>query len=347
MARCKWCKRRGLFLRVDANGLCRNCEHLALEIHTRARVLGESIRLAKEGKSFSTRLSRCELAIEHAEYMVQFDVKGVPTVSPSPSHLLDEFRAHRTALIVDEAKSITDNAFEKSSRASTGKAKERVLSSSILKVRNLAQLLEGDNSINTMEKKLRQEIQSLRSKAERISSESKFSGKNSIEQAGRASRAGSALQSSPPPELANKVDGVIQLFIETPVMDQKRRKRLADRFIRTAVTKMVDEGKTYGQASGAPDFFNQDEKSFRAFIKQTDQDLDWQCDTVAAAFERFQETGEVPAPHYPMRIAVLLRKAKDLNRERQFLSAWCNHFPSGNGATYGKLLARAKKVGAI
>ena len=347
MARCKWCERRGLFLRVDANGLCRNCEPLALEIHTRARVLGEPMRLAKKGKSFSTRLSRCELAIEHAEYMVQFDVKGVPTVSPSPSYILDEYRAHRTDLIVDEAKSVTDKAFEKSSRASTGKAKERVLSSAILNVRKLAQLLEGDNSINTMEEKLRREIQSLRSKAKRIPSESKVSGKNSIEQASRASRAGSSLAKSLPPDLANKVDDVIQLFNETPVMDQKRRKRLADKFTRTAVTKMLDEGITYGQASGAPKFFNQDKKSFRAFIRETDQDLDWQCDTVAAAFERFQETGEVPAPHYPMRINVLLRKAKDLDRERQFLSAWCRHFPSGNGATYGKLLARAEKVGAI
>ena len=268
MARCKWCETRGLFLRVDANGLCRNCEHLALEIHTRARVLGESMRLAKKGKSFSTRLSRCELAIEHAEYLVQFDVKGVPTVTPSPSSLLDEFRAHRSDLIVDEAKHVTEEALEKVSPVSTRKAKERVLSTSLLKVRELAQLLGRDSSINTMEEKLRREIQSLRSKTERIPSAGKVSAKNSINQASRSSRASSGLANSLSPDLANKVDNVIQLFNETPVMDQKRRKRLADKFMRTAMTKMLDEGVTYGQASGAPDFFNQDEKSFRAFIKK-------------------------------------------------------------------------------
>ena len=73
----------------------------------------------------------------------------------------------------------------------------------------------------------------------------------------------------------------------------------------------------------------------------------WQCDTVAAGFERFQKTGEVPAPHYPMRIAILLRKARDFDRERQFLQVWCRHFPSGNGVTYGKLVERARKTGAI
>lgn len=130
-------------------------------------------------------------------------------------------------------------------------------------------------------------------------------------------------------------------------MTNDQRRRLADRFTRAAVAKALSEGLTYGQASGAPEFLNQDEDSFRAFIKKVDQDIEWQCDTVAAAFDRYRKTGEVPAPHYPMRIAVLLRKAKEFDRERRFLAAWCRHFPSGNGATYGALLERAKKAGAV
>ena len=148
-------------------------------------------------------------------------------------------------------------------------------------------------------------------------------------------------------DLANKVDSLIHSFTETPVMADKKRSRLSDTFRRDAIARAFDEGLTYGQASGAPAFLNQDENSFPRFIKEVDQNLDWQCDTVAAAFEHFQETGEIPAPHYPMRIAVLLRKAKDFDRERHFLLVWCRHFSSGNGATYGKLVERAKKVGAI
>ena len=96
-----------------------------------------------------------------------------------------------------------------------------------------------------------------------------------------------------------------------------------------------------------PAFLNQDQNSFRAFIKKTDQNLEWQCETVTAAFRRYQKTGEIPVPHYSMRIAVLLRKAKEFDRERRFLAAWCRHFPSGNGVKYGALVERAKKVGAI
>lgn len=115
-----------------------------------------------------------------------------------------------------------------------------------------------------------------------------------------------------------------------------------------AVTaRMIAEGVSYGQASGGPEFLNQDEASFREFIKDTDQDLAWQCETVTTAFEHYGRSGEMPAPHFPMRIAVLLRKAKDFDRERVFLAAWCRHFPSGCGVTYGKLADRAKEVGAL
>ena len=157
----------------------------------------------------------------------------------------------------------------------------------------------------------------------------------------------SASETTLPADLTNMVDDLTRLFNEVPVMTVSERKRLSDKFSRAAIAKMLNEGITYGQASNAPEFLNQDYDSFRAFIKKVDQNLEWQCETVAAAFDRYQKTGEIPAPHYPMRIAILLRKAKDFNRERQFLAAWCNHFPSGNGVKYGALVERAKKAGAI
>jgi hypothetical protein len=148
-------------------------------------------------------------------------------------------------------------------------------------------------------------------------------------------------------DLATKVDQLIRLFADRPVMDRDERERRYREATRAATEKMLDEGLTYGQASGAPDFMSQDEESFRAFMRQADQNLVWQCEAVTAAFERYLETGEIPAPHYPMRVAVLLRKARDFDREKQFLAAWCKHFPSGNGVTYAELVERAKKTGAL
>ncbi len=148
-------------------------------------------------------------------------------------------------------------------------------------------------------------------------------------------------------ELSQRVDDLIRLFADTPVVDPREVERRYSRAMRDATAKMLDGGVTYGQASGAPEFLNQDEESFRVFMKEADRDLAWQCSTVSDAFQRYLEIGEAPAPHYPMRVAVLLSKAKDIDREKKFLAAWCKHFPFGNGAKYAALVERAKKVGAI
>jgi hypothetical protein len=149
------------------------------------------------------------------------------------------------------------------------------------------------------------------------------------------------------PELGEKVDALIRLFASTDLIDaatiqEKRRSAMA-----IIAQRMIDDGAAYNQASEGPTFFSQGEASFRAFMKSADQDIAWQCETISGSFERYLKIGEIPAPHYPMRLAVLLRKSHDSEREKQFLSQWCRHFPTGNGVTYAKLDERAKKVGAI
>lgn len=149
-----------------------------------------------------------------------------------------------------------------------------------------------------------------------------------------------------PDELARKVDDLIALFESAPVLSDEDRSRLSRQASRKASAKMIEEGTTFGEASGGPAFLNQDEESFRAFLKSVDQDLGWQCNTVAETFKKHQQDGMIPPPYYPTRVIVLLRKANDLERERRFLAAWCRHFPKGNGVKYQKLVERAKEVGA-
>ena len=148
-------------------------------------------------------------------------------------------------------------------------------------------------------------------------------------------------------ELATTVDELIQKFSDAPVMSDAEQDKLYQEFSKNSISRMLDDQQTYGEASDAPEFLNQDEESFRKFMKTADQDLQWQCETVATSFRKYRISGEVPAPHYPMRIAILLGKAKDTDRERQFLAAWCKHFPTGNGTTYAALVKRAEKTGAF
>ncbi len=158
MAQCRWCDKRGLFLSVDRNGLCRDCQPMIIEIQGRARVLENSMKLAREGKTFDTRLSRCDLTIEHAEYLVKFERKEVPTVSPSPSAILTEYRALRTQFILEEANKIAENALEKASVASSPKVKERALTAGVLKLLEIARTLEDSSRVTLLEQQLRRKI---------------------------------------------------------------------------------------------------------------------------------------------------------------------------------------------
>jgi hypothetical protein len=144
-----------------------------------------------------------------------------------------------------------------------------------------------------------------------------------------------------------KINDLIRLFNETEVQDAEELRQRVSAARERIFERMLDEGASYGVASGAPSFYNQDEKSFVKFMQSVRQSLDWQCDMVTSSFQRYLEIGDVPPPGFPMRIAILLRKAGEVERERRFLAAWCRHFRSGSGKTYAALIERAEKVGAI
>jgi hypothetical protein len=107
---------------------------------------------------------------------------------------------------------------------------------------------------------------------------------------------------------------------------------------------MMEKGMSYGEASNQLAFLLQDETSFRAHMRKIDNDLGEQLKIVSNSFLKYVETGEVPAPHYPMRVAIILRKLKEIDLELSFLDAWCRHFPSGPGQVYFDLYDRAKKL---
>ena len=147
----------------------------------------------------------------------------------------------------------------------------------------------------------------------------------------------------------NKVDDLICLLNDAELLGAEKRRALHRRFVNRVVPRMVEEGVSYNRASDGPAIYDQDYQAFRLSLKETDQNLDWQCDTVRNAFSRHLETGEIPPPYFPMRVAILLRKAKETERERLFLVAWCRHFGNDHPSSgkYFKLTERARKMRAI
>ncbi|MGM0985407.1 MAG: hypothetical protein ACQEXI_00255 [Pseudomonadota bacterium] len=74
---------------------------------------------------------------EHLEHLLQYEKKGIPTVSPSPSEILSEFRGYRDKLILEEAQKVAQKAKEKSEVASTATAKHNALASGLLKAQEI------------------------------------------------------------------------------------------------------------------------------------------------------------------------------------------------------------------
>ncbi len=147
------------------------------------------------------------------------------------------------------------------------------------------------------------------------------------------------------------LDSLIKHMMASPVYSQKQLEALWEKDkarIKVAVERMLETGETYGVASGGPDFINQPENQFSQYLKNTANDLDVQVKIVDEAFAHYVVTGEAPAPYYPMRIAIILSKAKRKDKEREFLAAWCRHFSAIGqraGARYGALVSRAEKLG--
>jgi hypothetical protein len=78
MARCKWCDRKGLFLFVTKDGICKNCSILInKEAQSRLRVISESKKIVEESINPATISGRTQTIIDHLDALQKFEDKGI------------------------------------------------------------------------------------------------------------------------------------------------------------------------------------------------------------------------------------------------------------------------------
>lgn len=86
---CKWCDKKGLFLQLTNNGLCKECEPvLAKIILEKAKIFQESIIELDNYISARRGLNIIDKIKNALSSLKQFEVKGIPTITPLPSELL-------------------------------------------------------------------------------------------------------------------------------------------------------------------------------------------------------------------------------------------------------------------
>jgi len=146
------------------------------------------------------------------------------------------------------------------------------------------------------------------------------------------------------------LDALIARLEQTPILspaEEVERSRRRREFLEAATRKMIDDGLAYGEASGDLALYNQTEESFRAEIRNSDNDLPEQVVRFNHGLDRWFEYGECHPPYFPWRIAVILSKRKQVERERAFLASYCRHFWDRRGRRDEMIVARAEQKGAF
>lgn len=103
MGLCRMCGRKGLLLSVSKSGLCKSCDSIVvIDIQQRARTIDDCMKSIDKSKNNKTRLARCNLLLGHAQALLEYEHKGIPTISPPPSHVVSEYTGIRLQIAQEE-----------------------------------------------------------------------------------------------------------------------------------------------------------------------------------------------------------------------------------------------------
>ena len=156
MGECRLCKRKGLFLSVNANGLCKACNPIVvMDVQQRGRIIDDSMKLVASSKKMGTRLSRCDLLLEHAAALTEYENKGIPTISPAPSQLLREYTSTRDQIILEGVQEEVEKALTKAEIATTTRTAITEANKGLLKIREGKRELRDKSKLNQLESRVR------------------------------------------------------------------------------------------------------------------------------------------------------------------------------------------------
>ena len=161
MAQCRWCGRSGPHLSITEQGVCRACYPIVgMDIVQRTRIIEESNAIVYKSKKLETRISRCELIIEHAKALLPYEVRGIPTISPVPSKAIEAFGKIRDDIVVDTLQNEFVEILKKTSLPMSPKTKVNRLAKFLLRVRENKSKVASKDLLNTLETKVSEEIHS-------------------------------------------------------------------------------------------------------------------------------------------------------------------------------------------
>jgi hypothetical protein len=184
MAQCERCRKKGFFVFVNANGLCKHCAEqsqcrlcekwtllitdnglcydcdsiVVMEVKQRARIMTDCEELIATSKKMDTRLSRCDLLLEHAQALLKYEKKGIPSIDPDPSQYLKEYTVKRNQIISEGVTEIVEKALAKAKIATTPSTAITQANKALFEIQEKRQRLSDKPKLDQLESQVRKFI---------------------------------------------------------------------------------------------------------------------------------------------------------------------------------------------
>ena len=82
---------------MNEDGICKTCEAtLELEVGERTRIMNDCIRIIRDSKNKEVRLKRCDLAIEHAAELYEYEKMGLVAPNISFGEVIQKLQKQKT-----------------------------------------------------------------------------------------------------------------------------------------------------------------------------------------------------------------------------------------------------------
>lgn len=132
-----------------------------LDASQRIRIINDSVKIISNSKSIDTRLSRLDVLLEHANALLRYEQRGISTIDPPPSYLVNRFSEMRDQIILESLKADVASGASKAAVASTTQTKVNALSKVLLKIREYKSKADKPESLSTFERLERQVSNSI------------------------------------------------------------------------------------------------------------------------------------------------------------------------------------------
>ncbi|MBA7619399.1 hypothetical protein ES703_26738 [subsurface metagenome] len=145
---CKYCGEEVDYL--SSQSLCKYCvENIKDKLNA---IRSFNKKIADKSEMIGTRILNCDLLIEYAEELFEFEKKGIEVSDPKQSFIIEKFQEVKKHLKLDKVKEEVEKYLEKAKLATTIKTKINSANKALLKISDAKKKLDyGIKTLKQME----------------------------------------------------------------------------------------------------------------------------------------------------------------------------------------------------